>query len=102
MTEDTPVQSPTDIAGVGIHLSYIRRDMQKITATLDQITSNYVPITVHLSYKTEMDEKIKHLEKENESRKEFQDTLTGKLWGIGIMAGGIVGIISFLANHYFK
>lgn len=98
MIDEAPVQAPTDIAGVGIHLSYLRRDMAKMNATLENITSNYVPITVFLETKAEVD----HLKIENEKRKEFQDTLTGKMWGIGVMAGGIVGIISTLIAHYWK
>lgn len=33
---------------------------------------------------------------------EFKDTLSGKLWGIGIGSGVIVGLIVFIANHYIK
>lgn len=101
MTEDTPVQSPTDIAGVGIHLSYLRRDMAKMNATLENITSNYVPITVHLEMRAEMEKRLDILEKQAEARRHFEDTWSGRVWGINTTIGMVVGGILFLLNHYW-
>lgn len=98
MIDEAPVQAPTDIKDVAIHLSYMRRDMSKMQSSLDNITSNYVPISIFLEVKAE----VEHLKTENEKRKEYQDTFTGKMWGIGIMAGGVVGIISTIIAHYWK
>lgn len=98
MNDEAPVQAPTDMAGVGIHLSYLRRDLAKMSQTLENITSNYVPITTFLELKAD----VEKLKAENDHRKEFQDTLTGKMWGIGVMAGIVVGIIQVAVQAYFK
>jgi len=98
MTDEAPVQAPTNIEGVGIHLSYLRKDMKEMKDTLSNITSNYVPITIFLELKSA----VAHLETENEKRKEFQDTLTGKIWGISMIAGLVVSILTIVVNHFWK
>lgn len=98
MSEEAPVQAPTDIAGVGIHLSYIRRDMKELKDALTNITSNYVPITLFIDLKTE----VEHLKIENEKRKEFQDTLTGKMIAMGTISGLIISGVTILITHYWK
>lgn len=103
MTDKTPdnlppLQDPTDMQGVAIHLSYLRRDLYKLTQTMENITSNYVPISIFLDLKSI----VMHLETENEKRKEYQDTLTGKMWGVGIIASVVVGLLSIVINHIWK
>lgn len=96
--DEAPVQAPSDIKDVAIHLSYMRRDMAKMQGSLDNITSNYVPIPLFLELKTE----VGVLKLENDKRKEFQDTLKGKMWGVGVMAGAIVGVLQLLVSHFWK
>lgn len=102
MTDEAPVQAPTDIAGVGIHLSYLRRDMSKLNEKLDIITNNYVPITVYLESKGTFEKRIEHLESENDNRKEYQDTLNGKMIVIASLSSVVITFVFFILNHFFK
>lgn len=102
MTDDGTIPPPTDMAAVGIHLSYLRRDFKVVADEIKTISNNYVPNSIFLAEKAVWDNRITHLETENEKRKEFQDTLTGRMWGMSAMAGGIVGILTLLAEHFIK
>lgn len=99
MSEETPVQAPTDIAGVGIHLSYIRRDMKIMTDKLDVITSNYVPISVHLALRAEIDKRIDILDGKVEALVLFNNAFTAKLWGISAATGVFVGLATWIINR---
>lgn len=63
---ETPVQAPTNMEGVAIHLSYLRRDMQKITEKIDGISTNFVTLVTfqeHLKDTTDHETRIRDLEK---------------------------------------
>lgn len=100
MTDDAPVQAPTDIAGVAIHLSYIRRDLQKMGEKMDAITANYVPISVHLALKADIDAWRKETDSRIETLILFNNAFTAKLWGISAATGVFVGLITFLINNF--
>lgn len=99
MTEqEPPVQTPTTIEGMSIHLGYIRRDLDSMNKKLDGLSTSFVTTTEfndHLKGYEDHEKRIRILEG-------FKDTLLGKLWGVGIMAGGVVAIISILVNHFWK
>lgn len=102
MTEEAPVQAPTDMAGVGIHLSYLRRDMVEMRKALENITSNYVPINIYLEHKVETEKRVSNLESQAIKRKEFEDSWAGKVWGINVTIGMLIGGILFVLQHYWK
>lgn len=109
MTDDQITTQPANLGEVNLTLRYMQKGqdaqavlLKEMNAKLDGIASNTVSSAAFIEFKNSMEKRIENLEKENEDRKTFQDTLTGKLWGIGIMAGAVVGTISFLANHFWK
>lgn len=95
-------QEPTNMEGVAIHLSYLRRDMKIITDKLDSIVSNYVPTSVFLENKTDYERRITSLEDQSVRRKEFEDSWKGRVWGINTTIGLIIGGLVFLAEHFLR
>lgn len=102
MTEEAPVQAPTDIASVGIHLSYLRRDMAKMNETLQNIVSNYVPVSVYLEHKADTEKRLATLEAHADKQTSFIDSWAGRVWGINATIGAIIGLALFFASHYWK
>lgn len=98
MNDEAPVQAPTDIAGVGIHLSYMRRDIQKMNQTLTNITSNYVPISQFIDLKTD----VVLLQAEREKITHWMDTWAGKVWGINATIGIVITGAIFIFEHFFN
>lgn len=91
--ESLPVSDMTTMA---VHLSYVRRDLESMNKKLDSLINTFVTegdFKEHLKADADHEERIRVLE-------EFHNTLIGKMWGVGMLAGLIVGIISFIANHY--
>jgi hypothetical protein len=101
-TEEAPVQAPTDIAGVAIHLSYLRRDLKEMKDVLGNITSNYVPINIYLEHKSDVEKRIATLEASAIARKSFEDSWAGRVWGINLTIGAVIGLAMFAANYFFK
>jgi len=102
MEDEAPVQAPTDIAGVAIHLSYMRRDILTMSKTLQNITSNFVPISTYLENKNEVDTRLKTLEKDNQALNTWVNTWSGRVWGINTTIVAVMGIIILLINHFWK
>lgn len=114
MTEEAPVQPPTDMQGVGIHLSYIRRDLLNMTNKLDAIASSYVGMSEHIHFKDYVEQNfiqkpefenvkttVATLVIENTDRKTFQDTLNGKMIAYSGISGILVAIITAIVGHYW-
>lgn len=94
---------------LNIHMGFMREkmntnneerkaDMTEIKGRLKELADNQV---------TRMEfEELKKDVGENKSiitlLVEFKDTLTGKIWGISIMAGGAVAMITIIINHVWK
>lgn len=98
MENPPPTQEPTTIEGIAIHMSYMRRDLASMNTKLDSLTTTFVS-------QVEFDDLKKVVEENKGAIKiltEFKDTLTGKMWGIGVMAGTAVSIISIIVNHIWK
>ncbi len=104
---ETPVQAPTDIAGVAIHLSYLRRDMQIMTSKLDGLSNNFASKEDLNSTEKNSVARFsenKALIDDHEIRlrivEKFVNNLTGRMWGIGIAASVIGGLITLVVNYY--
>lgn len=102
MSEEAPVQAPTDIAGVGIHLSYIRRDMAEITKKLDVIASNHVPISAHLELKADTEKRVGLLDARCKVLEDDKTSIRGKLWGIGFAITSIASVAAWILGNIFK
>lgn len=112
MTEEhpeTPIAEAKSLSELNIHLGYIRQKIAENSVNnkanfqelKDQITLQAHNFVIQDEFKPF----VKDVENLKITQKElvtFRDTLVGKFWGIGIIAGGIVAVISFIANHYFK
>lgn|SRR6185312_13407123 len=115
MTEqEPPVQAPSDMGGVAIHLSYIRRDIKNMSDKLDGIASSYVGMAEHIHFKDYVEQNfiqrpefenvkatVDNLVIENTDRKTFQDTLNGKMIAMGGLSGFVVGALTLIVNHYW-
>jgi len=61
------------------------------------MSEQYIPRTEYLAHlKGEEDHETRIREGE-----QFRDTLIGKMWGVGIMAGAISGIVGIMVSHYW-
>lgn len=94
---------------LNIHLGYIREkmnsnnnerkaDMLEIKTRLTEVATNQVSVVDFENVKKDVGDHKAVLA----ILVQFKDTLIGKMWGIGIGAGVLVSIITFIANHYFK
>ncbi len=95
---ELPVNLPNNIEGVNIHLSYIRKDIDSLSKKIDEISSSFVTnqeFQEHLKADEDHEARIRLLQ-------EFQDTLMGKIWGVGIVASLIMGAATIAINHYYK
>ncbi len=92
-TNDLPIQPPTDLAGVAIHLSYLRRDMQNLSGKIDGISQTFV---------TMLD--FKEHQKADEDHEERIRVLEKALWkyvGVSSIATGLLSVIgTALVQHY--
>lgn len=109
MEQEPPVQTPNTVEGMSIHFGYIRRDLDSINKKLDGLVNTFVSTHDFEESKkqsekdrAQLNEQVASLQTENKNRKEFQDTLMGKMWGIGIMAGAFVGVLTIIVNHLWK
>ncbi len=120
--EAPPVQESPSVETIGIHLSYLRRDtksnsdeLKKITAKLDSMNTAFVTVQEYVHFKEFAEkgfatkEEIKPYFKQVDENAsdikkltEFKDTLAGKMWGIGILAGALSSILGIIISHYWK
>ncbi len=112
LKELPPVQEPTNIDGVAIHLSYIRRDIKSMSDKLDTIANSYVGMPEHIHFKEYVetnytlkletkeikDEVLEHKASIKELV-EFKDTLTGKMIAMASISGILVGAITLIIQH---
>jgi hypothetical protein len=90
MKDDLPIQPPTDLAGVAIHLSYLRRDMQTLSGKIDNISTNFVTTNdfkEHLKADEDHENRIRSIETSN-------NTLAGKMWVVAAIVGVVSTIVS--------
>ena len=96
--EQDSTKVPNNIEGVAIHLSYLRSDVTKLTKKLDELAHAYISaaeFAEHLEADKDHERRIRKIE-------EFKDTLVGKMWGVGVLAGFIVGVFTLIVDHYWK
>lgn len=105
--QETPIAEAKSLSELNIHLGYIR---QTISENRTQNRANFQEIKEQIALQAhsfvlqdEFKPFMKDVEELRATQKtlvEFKDTLTGKMWGVGIMVGAIAGLISFLANKF--
>lgn len=69
----------------------IKSTIAEIKTDLRDIKSNFVTQTQYKDHEDRL-----------RNQESFQDTLTGKMWGIGIMASIVVGCLSIVVNHFWR
>lgn len=74
---DAPVQLPTNIDGVNIHLSYIRRDLEGISKKIDTMAGAFVPTSEFITYKKVIEDELKE-----KASKEEIDPLRKVVYGV--------------------
>lgn len=111
---------------VGVNIDNIKVNIKEIKDTLKEMSSLYLPkaeFIEHIKIDDDHEKRIREVERlsleshkihdvfwktntENAEKidkiKEFQDTLTGKMWGVGVMASTIASIIVIIISHYWK
>lgn len=113
---EQPMVEAHNLEGVNITLKFMQRDIgtlsgliKEIGGKIDTLPSGFVSIKEFNEAKNDSEKdradlkaEVKELTLEQKSFKEFKDTLTGKMWGIGVVASVIAGIISVVVNHLWK
>ncbi len=109
---DGVTQSSTDTSAILKELSDIKANLavnssetvnikttiSEIKVDLREIKSNFVTQTQH---KVLVDALADH-ENRIRANETFDDTLTGKMWGIGVLVSFVVGIATIIIGHYWK
>lgn len=99
MTEqpETTAAAP-NIEGMGIHISYIRRDLESMNKKLDTLINTFVSsaeFADHLKADEDHENRIRILES-------FASTLTGKMLGAAAVLGAAFGIATIIISNYWK
>lgn len=109
METKSPPPVTLDSDGIAIHLNYIRRDIDEIKvnqkANSEAVQSAFNDLKNGYVSRLDFNEHIKQ-DEDHETRirglQTFQDNLTGRMWGIGVLSGLVMGVISLLVGHYWK
>jgi hypothetical protein len=104
---ETPIADAKSLSELNIHIGYIRQRIMDNSAAnkanfqelKEQISLQAHTFVLHDEFKpiAKAVEEMKIVQKDLVT---FKDTLTGKMWGIGVVAGLVVSIITFLANKF--
>lgn len=97
------------LAELSIHLSYIgekintnnkerTQDLNDIKETLKDVAKNQVT----RSEFNELKETVKGHVLSLNNLYEFKNNLTGKLWGVGVIAGLVVGFLNLFIGSFFN
>ncbi len=95
---DPPAQETGTLVGMGIHISYIRKNLEELNRKMDNLSGVFVTtedFARHEEADADHEKRIRTLE-------EFKDTLTGKMIGVAATSGFIVGIITLIIDHIWK
>ena len=74
----------------------IKTSIVEIKTDIKEIKTRYITFEQH----KEVQDNAKELRTDVEGLKTFRDTLIGKIWGIGVIAGFVTSIIVIIINHY--
>lgn len=111
MTENNQasIAEAATLKELNIHIGYIR---EKINTNQDMTVKSFgelkeqITLQAHNFVNQDEFKSVKDICIENNNvikgLVEFKDTLTGKMWGISVMAGGIVGLITMGVNYFLK
>lgn len=96
-TPDTPIVPPTDISGVAIHLSYLRKDISNLSRQVESMGVKFVTAT-------DFAEHIK-TDDDHESRIRAMESIVGgikttmKVWGT---VGGVALALLEVGLHFIR
>lgn len=96
---DDVIPAPTSLPEVGIHLSYIRRDIRKVGQTVEE---GFKALDDHYVSRAEFDpvvEIVKAHGTDIDGFKAWMNTLNGKLIGYGAGIASVTAVITFLASY---
>lgn len=85
-------------AVTGTKIDSIEKSIIKIEVSVKEIAQGYVThaeLREHIKVDEDHENRIREL-------KAFQDTLSGKMWGIGMAAGALSSIIGIFISHFWK
>lgn len=98
---DDVIPAPTSLPEVGIHLSYIRRDIRAVGKQLEEGFKNLDDHFVsHAEYSPVAQAVAEHTE-DIKNLNSFKDTLNGKLIGFGTAISATSAIVTFLISKFF-
>lgn len=105
----TPIAEAATLKELNIHIGYIREKINTnndITVKSFENLKEQITLQAHNFVTHDEFDSVKTATVEHgatiKSLVEFKDTLVGKMWGISVMAGGIVGLISMGMNYFIK
>jgi hypothetical protein len=115
---DIPEQiaNPTNMGEVNITLKFMQRDIgilsgliKDLGGKIDLMPSSFVSIKDFTEARAQSEKdraelkgRVEHLEEENNKRKEYQDTLTGKMIAMSGITGILIAAITLIVNHLWK
>ena len=78
--------------------SNMKESITEIKADIKEIKNRYITIDQH----KEVLECERGIKADVENLKSFRDTLQGKMWGIGMLAGVITSVISLIIEYFLR
>ena len=78
--------------------SNMKESITEIKADIKEIKNRYITIDQH----KEVLECERGIKADVENLKSFRDTLQGKMWGIGMLAGVITSVVSLIIEYFLR
>lgn len=91
-------EAPKTIPEIGIYLHFMSKEISDLTDAVEKMAVNYVPVSVYLELKQEVEAQGKIIDE----LREYKDTLIGKVWGISFTVGVVIGILQFYFASFYK
>ncbi len=106
---DPAISEATTLRELNIHMGFMREKMntnnEERKVDMAEIKGRLKELVEQTPNRSEFEELKKEVVEHKtiiSSLVEFKDTLIGKIWGIGIMAGIVVSLITLIVSHYWK
>lgn len=108
-TEKSQIPEAKNLEAINIHLGYLTEAMKEIKGDVKETKNQMTSLSTSFVTRAEFAD-VQGLQKDHETRirsgEKFNDTLTGKIWGIGMTTGTIGSILGLIAeiviSHIWK